>query len=1053
MTGRPRVIENTVADRAEHGRAEADLTTRERLRLLWATTGIPQKTFADECKVGQTTMENALGWKARDISDDTVDAILAWFCKERRYITLEEFMAPCDGKDAVEKFVAWVDGPADFTAPLGSAEVLKEIEPGPEWDNAWEGEIAPFLDREDPNLVRVIQASGMPESLRLFAHYIFRRARMEGEKRRFCFLSVNRQRDGHKQHRVTFSTLVAQLDAFCSGRPEEMFVVGDPKAPVRLSTSRDIKEAIGRIREAMARDPFILVLDASTLEADAYPSLHSLVVDDGMDNLLHQLMNPRLTFGKAARDPSLFYRNRIIILTESGLRSAGGFETQSFELPKPSHPALGNLEELRNTLAYLRDPSMGDDYAAALASEADTTESDAAKICLEQVSVLEALILRFAALSEDGLRIGTMQMLLRMWHACSDERTPPDWRLEAAPSYIEVTGAVKGLSARRLVAWGHDEAVHGMGNFIYPAAYQDAGSENHKDLHKGLLLVVNIASLALRRGLIADMTRPDSDDIQPMLVRRMHFLIGEAALRQHTMIARHADWDDSFDARYYRRLGQALYHGFASMPAKDEPAETTLDRVMHAVPATPVRRYERLYAVYYRGLMESPPSWEVSRVLGRDDLKVDIVTAAITAGRPLNVFHTARYGGPTSRDLPDSPFAATPDDNNRYSMLDQFNVLSRAAFHRNDISLAQRALGAGAKVLETIDDKTDRRYRLAKQRMAKVEIDVVQATASKHNFRHKAQIDALLDKNLLKLLTKIPSLLDSCPSVPGRKPWPVEKLLTDLADEYVDAIKPAPLADDLAYWSDILCRKAEAEALWQHLRNNKPANLGSRVRRFLEAICILVLAERFRRRAFETDPLRRDFFINGHATRVFIRTLLVLIKAYDNLQREQVKQLKEPKEQAAEMPSLPSRIYLAEQARRHMDVLSRYMARYPTERVSLLILESTYARVVGRANPRADDEPGRPFLPDLKVASRVMDEADSMIGVVVQRPRVLMRFYLERCKVLRELGEAMPASDARNYTLAAARYDVDRLEILADRYQAEYWIEYAEDQAKRIPAI
>jgi len=176
------------------------------------------------------------------------------------------------------------------------------------------------------------------------------------------------------------------------------------------------------------------------------------------------------------------------------------------------------------------------------------------------------------------------------------------------------------------------------------------------------------------------------------------------------------------------------------------------------------------------------------------------------------------------------------------------------------------------------------------------------------------------------------------------------------------------------------------------------------------------MAERLRRRVYELRPLGRQFYLNGHSTRVLVRTVLRLIEAIDILEKEGNADL---------IARLPSRQALVELAKRHKTMLSAYMSRVPTERASLLIMEAQYVRIVGNGRRRA-----------LLYAQKLLVRADGMLGYVRHRPRIRLRFALERSLVLRALcltlSEEGVSSPAHLRALAvAALQEAETLVLLS----------------------
>ena len=137
---------------------------------------------------------------------------------------------------------------------------------------------------------------------------------------------------------------------------------------------------------------------------------------------------------------------------------------------------------------------------------------------------------------------------------------------------------------------------------------------------------------------------------------------------------------------------------------------------------------------------------------------------------------------------------------------------------------------------------------------------------------------------------------------------------------------------------------------------------------------------------------------SGSSTREFVRACLKL----------------------ADLPeaTLEDRNHLEARARISSNRLALRMSRYPSERAALLILEATFARLSSRA--------------DLAAATRLLDEAETILPTEANRPRLRFRFCLERAKVARKLSTAKTTNRAQRLKLIEiAKYDLAELNRMA----------------------
>jgi len=178
------------------------------------------------------------------------------------------------------------------------------------------------------------------------------------------------------------------------------------------------------------------------------------------------------------------------------------------------------------------------------------------------------------------------------------------------------------------------------------------------------------------------------------------------------------------------------------------------------------------------------------------------------------------------------------------------------------------------------------------------------------------------------------------------------------------------------------------------------------VRRFCRSMTYFRLAESLRLRIFADDPTGLHYFASGHSARQMIRVGLKL------------------EQQASRVAAETSAHGFFARRSRHMaNVLTRHLFRYPRERASMLILESTMVRLLSAAHSR---ELG------LRSARGLLDRAEPVVLGLGVQTRVRMRFVLERIKVHRRMADNLASSDldgAKGFAVLA-REDINLLEEL-----------------------
>lgn len=936
-----------------------------------------------------------------------------------RPLTPEIFeQTPFTGPNAVDDFYCWLlSGEGAFqTNPsfMGGLQD-QELLPGRE---DLVVKVLEFLRVDRPGetasrracgLVQVVQGEGLQHGLRALANHVCQKIEADrSDDRPICFLPVSRYPADAEGHRDAISAegLVANLLAFCRGEPL-------PAKP--LAGLREVQNATAEIRAAIARRPIILVLDGWVGLSGNLGQTHGLAIADGVVELLTEIVRPRLLLDGAGVDPDLFYRNRILLLSEGDTSGLGVLQFQP-PLPLTAPPAasmkaiadLQGRPEPERLAALCQHDTMLKDAALALAQDVlrrgwtferpgggDWRFQEFVQEWLKRLSQsapLDLLILRLVAVARDGLRTATLHRLLRRWTKLEQAQVP-----DLAPaSYEVVRSSVKALVQTRVLISGQDVAIAGLDDFDLPYARLSREDTDHDRVVKDTTVrFVDLPFGPLRQHIIDHMRKV----APPSHLARMHRLLAEDALDQHTIIARLGDWSEIFAARHYRRLVQALFHGFASLElASSEGPDLALHDVPHTLPITPSEAYLRLYSVYFRGLMERPPEWELSRTLGREDLKLELLLLAMnidSGGRPYQSIH----GGEQNLG-PAIPLMLRDDPASEPMRYDQALSLARAAFHNNRIDLARLAM----RHLESFIGvrRADRpvRERLRQAAIAKVQADIFMVAEPPGRL---AELTRQIESHLTEVGFVWLDLLRDFAR--AHRPAPDREALADLDATLTEwaqswSTEAAAPPEMLIAWSDLLSRWAEAQSLHTSALAGTKLDLEEAL---YAPFVAMFMAERLRRQAFQAAPLSRLFYVNGHSTRVLVRIVLQMVEAMDATATGQ---------SAVDLSRLPNRRVLAALTRRHMDMLSRYLSRLPTERVSLLIMESQFARVVEGGAEGADK------------AYRLLALADRLLANVRHRPRVGLRFARERCLMLTTLAlqvdETAPEGRLRRERLAAA---------------------------------
>lgn len=847
-----------------------------------------------------------------------------------------------------------------------------------------------FLRRSDLRNLMVVYQEGMTEGLRVLAAHLVDAAAQDPAlaARDICYLSVGR--DAQTHDRINFPRLVRDLHAFYC---RDVSAAGEP-IPADVETLRRL---LTEIRSRMMTHPALLILDGHSALRGSLPNLRALVADDALTALLREILHPLLGHADTPQDPSRFYENRILVLADHDLPEWRPFAADALPLTHLSKARMAKVMEVQGRdnrealLAVYDDDRMKSDASLALADaivalrrgRTDDVAALTAGLSTPEASYgilvrqlghrrqfASLLALRLVAITDGGLRETTLVRLVDQWRKLAPAGWP-EWLRPAALRLEEVAEALEPLAP--LLFRGEDEQVAGLDDMNEPYVYLDDEVAVRWPDPRLQLRSFDLRSAALREAVIREFALSKHGEAGMALAHR---ILAEEALRQQTHIMRHAEWRGAADARYYRRLFQMVFHGYASLgTGEGAPISEAAPTVL---PAKAISAYKRLHAVFFRTLLEHPPHFDMSKSLGRDRLKVEILRLAMNADvRPAEAWADLHAGKTDFR--PRRPaylaFDETSPPTQVLLALDQQLALARSAHQSHELDLAVQAADEATK---TLDNPAARRLgaqldeHRARLRKIRLDLDLLRPPPDLEGRVLGALRDAGFSKDHLSVLEGMQALPNAPPPAdPGT-------VLRDAAEAFVEAHLEGVTSHQLAEWSDLLCRLGEARTI--SADESGQDRLLTRYRAFVT----LYLAERIRREAFEREPLGRAFVVNGHSTRVLVRTALQLVRA---LARP------ESREQEVYFQRFPSARYFILAARRHLDLLTRYSARYPSERTSLLILEATFTRSVGEF---ASDK--------LLAALRLLDEADGLSFITPDRPRVRRRLILERAKVFRALA-------------------------------------------------
>jgi hypothetical protein len=1000
-------IETFSADWAQRTRklATPGFTAEDRKVIAKAALGCETwAAFADVTGVPRNTI------RRRGMSDATSEAIVA---AVNRCFRAKNEIAPEAYREwprapqtpSVWAFFDWLrdDGPHRSTALLPGKDDPDLEQRAPLED------ILSFLDRSDMKPIMVVHQEGMTEGLRALARHLIYTSLATGLRKRrdVCYLAVNRHPTTHE--RITFPKLVGQLHAFFCTERQKLRPIPTPQ------DAGDLRRALNDIRQAMLERPAILILDGHTALRGAIPNLRALVADDALTALLPEILQPLVGGGASAGSPDRFNENRILVLADRPLLGFDAFCATTVELgavPKEQLDGIlrsqgrTHLSQLKALFAKgltsdaalavadtvidlrLRNPQAATVLVNDLASPREAYAALAAQLKTDRPAALFAL--RLAALTEGGVRYATLVRLVDQWRKLAPAFVQTDGFALPFLSYSHTPGLLEVL--RPILALGPDEHVRGLDDAAAPYGLIDQEDGDRAIGGDGRRPAFDLRSAQLRELILQQLADEDPSGRAFVL---MHRLLAEEALRQQAHLMRHAEWRGHANPRYYRRQLQALMHGFASLslgPRVDLPVSAEAPTVL---PQKSVSAYRRLYAILYRNFLEHPPHFDLSRSLGRDRIKTEILLLAMNTGRrPAQIWSSLHGNGPAFTAAR-SAFLHEETETARSLAADQGLNLARSAFQADDGNLAKVAVDLAETAL------------LEAATPSLVEEDL--ARARKMRIDCEMQDNPLLSGRIVKALedrrwpaAAMADVRDLQKVPEGLCGTDVERDLEKRTRTFVEIHATRASATQLADWADLLGRLGEVEAIAADRRIRGATTDTSYFAKVLDrdqarhrAFVLFFVADALRRQAFDAQPLGRDYVVNAHLSRVYVRTSVQIARAFAWPDA--------PPDQVTLVGLAPRRFYLRT-ALTQLDLLTRYTARYTAERPSLLCLEATVIRSEGGFSRER-----------LMTALKVLGEADVLMFSTPDRVRVRYRLMLERAKVLRALASApsdTPGPDA-----------------------------------------
>lgn len=522
-------------------------------------------------------------------------------------------------------------------------------------------------------------------------------------------------------------------------------------------------------------------------------------------------------------------------------------------------------------------------------------------------------------------------------------------------------------------------------------------------------------------------------------------LLAEDALLQMTIGLRHMDNRAYQSIRSWRRMFSAFLHGLQSLPVEFVSSDDVQvsfeggdDRLLArfgevgfgvrdlVTIGRPVDFWKYLYAFCYRNLIEDWPKFNLSRMHGLDDLKLDLLRSFDQPWRlsPLVVdrLDAHVHQGLFRDNLEDPGIAALEKD---------FSI----AFSQAQIAAGEHVLKFGA-FDDTSPSHLKRRMDMAILTGERKAIRSGQLWLS----QKLGSIYQAVEANLADAEKAVSNLLHEGAAFDSSASLPNEASSITLLFEKGKNDGWGP--EQFSKISDILNRLAEADAVNGEIalaRVKLPHIIAARVDGalphdpygyFVRSLVRFNLAEQIRLANFARFPLARNFSASGHPIRQSIRVAL-------KLERE-ARHRRGDIDKASPVGFGVFAVF----ARRRSDTLARHLHMYPRERAGLLVLEASMLRMLSTPEDLEDN---------LRLAMRFIASAEAITLGLSDRARVLRHIAMERAKLSRTLAEHYSRygeEESAKRLLQHCAFDVKFIERIATSLHHSLWEDFAKIQTE-----
>jgi hypothetical protein len=262
-----------------------------RLRVAYLASGLTQPNLAKQCRILRKRLEENLQYGSSRWLSGVWERVARFAADQIRggdkKFSITEFReTPFHGPTALYDFLVWLRtgelSIKNYDFYLQKVDHISFIDEGSGRRRLLQT-IDSFLKSDGLQNILVVYHASQSFGLTSLAAYICRKM-ITGDEvlqhRRFCYLPFARYIIQDRPFKL--ADIIATLDAFYGGRTED-------GVPVPQS-SRQMRDAIRRIRRGMSRHPAILIFDGCFDAANDITPLKRLVADDPLASVVNALL-------------------------------------------------------------------------------------------------------------------------------------------------------------------------------------------------------------------------------------------------------------------------------------------------------------------------------------------------------------------------------------------------------------------------------------------------------------------------------------------------------------------------------------------------------------------------------------------------------------------------------------------------------------------------------------------------------------------------------------------------------------------------------------------